>query len=73
LYRGVGTDHPGYAEALQGGASPIGGHSDPILHNYITSALMIAYSHRGRRTWQLLRDSPHRRPAAALCSRKSFR
>ena len=32
LFRGVGTDHPGYPNALIGMAVPRGGHSDPIRH-----------------------------------------
>jgi hypothetical protein len=33
VWRGVGAEHPGLAEALQGKATPRGGHSDPELHN----------------------------------------
>ena len=32
LYRGVPVGHPGYADALQGIASPRGGHSNPMAH-----------------------------------------
>ena len=33
LFRGVTTGHPGLADAHEGTAYPIGGHSDPIEHN----------------------------------------
>jgi hypothetical protein len=33
VYRGVSSDHLGYEDALKGKANPIGGHSDPALHN----------------------------------------
>jgi RHS repeat-associated protein len=33
LYRGVHADHPALAEAKAGNVEPIGGHSDPALHN----------------------------------------
>jgi len=33
VYRGVASDHPGYADALEGKATPRGGHSNPDLHN----------------------------------------
>jgi len=33
LFRGVSADHPDKKAALQGEANPMGGHSDPILHN----------------------------------------
>ena len=34
VYRGVASDHPGYAEALEGKATPIGGPATPRDHNY---------------------------------------
>jgi hypothetical protein len=34
LYRGVHYGHPDYKNALLGIATPIGGHDDPILHNW---------------------------------------
>ncbi|WP_445457009.1 DUF6443 domain-containing protein [Flavobacterium sp. HNIBRBA15423] len=34
LFRGVYFGHPDYANALNGIATPIGGHDDPFLHNW---------------------------------------
>ncbi len=33
LYRGVSVKHPDYPNALNGVATPIGGHNDPTKHN----------------------------------------
>ncbi len=33
VYRGVASDHPAYSDALEGKATPQGGHSDPVAHN----------------------------------------
>jgi len=33
VFRGVHPDHPDYANALRGVATPIGGHSNPAAHN----------------------------------------
>jgi hypothetical protein len=32
VYRGVHAGHPDVQTALQGGANPIGGHSNPLAH-----------------------------------------
>jgi RHS repeat-associated protein len=33
VYRGVSGQHPQFQNAIQGNASPWGGHSNPVLHN----------------------------------------